>query len=485
MTAASMVLLIGAAATYRSANERWRPYVPCAAVGDAEASLKRQFLRDGPAEERYRAVFLYFTHGFIRHLSPGFGRVQYCGAGSVNSASVNGLEGFARTAPLLAAWLYSGREKVLVDPADGRRIDLVELLKRGILSGVDRRSRDYWGDIVDNDQRIVESADIARTLWLTRASIWDHLSEDERIRVTQWLLPASKAATPQNNWILFPIVVDLVLVKLNAPSLDRDLVARAHRAVEQYRRFSLESGWFLDGSNGVDFYNAWGITYDLFWLDQIDATFETEFITAAIRGSATLTEHLISPRGIPIMGRSVCYRTAVPVPIIAAGFLGPPDAASGRAQRALDAVWRYFVGHDSVRDGALTQGYYGADLRFLDNYSGGGSCQWGLRSLTLAFMHGAGDNFWTDPPALLPVELSDYQFEYPKIGWRIAGHVLSGEITVEILKNTDAIKQPDPYTWFDRIREAILRRPFRPSNHEVKYDSRFYSSAEPFPLLPQ
>jgi hypothetical protein len=478
---AALTALLSGAAAYRLANKPWRQYAPCAAIGGAETRVRAELLSDAPPEQRYRAVFVYFAHGFRRHLT-GFSRVQYCGAGSFNSYAISGLEGFARTAPLLAAWVYSGRGQVIQDPLDGRPIDLVAILKTGILGGVDRRSRDYWGDIRDNDQRIVEAADIARTLWLTRASIWQHLSEDEKRQVTQWLLPASRAATPQNNWILFPITVDLVLASLDAPADDAELTARAHREFDKYKRFYSETGWFLDGSDGIDFYNTWGITYELFWLHQIASDFEPEFITPAIADSATLTEHLISPHGIPIMGRSVCYRTSVPVPVIAASLSTSPEAAPGVALRALDSVWRYFVGHDAISDGALTQGYFGPDPRFLDRYSGGGSCQWGLRSLVLAFMHGAGDRFWTDAPGRLPVEVSDYQLEYPKLGWRVAGHASTGEITIEILKNAEAINRPDPYTRFDELVETILRRPMRPGNYQVKYASRYYSSAHPFPV---
>jgi hypothetical protein len=485
ISAAFIVLMLGVAASYRLTRTPWRQNIPCAAAGVEEARVLAQFLPEAPAERRFSAVFRYFAGGFVRHLSPGMSRVQYCGAGSVNGFAVNGLEGFARTAPLLGAWLYSGRPQRILDPADEHSIDLVAILKRGILNGVDPKSRDYWGDIGDNDQRIVEAADIARTLWLTRASIWDRLSDAEKLQVTRWLLQSAKATTPQDNWILFPIIVDLVLARLNAPAQEADLMARAQREFTRYKRLYLESGWFTDGSNGVDFYNPWGITYDLFWLNQVDPKFEPEFITAAIRSSATITEHLISPRGIPIMGRSVCYRTAVPVPILAAGFLNPPEAAPGRALRSLDAVWRYFLSHEALRDGALSQGYYGPDLRFLDDYSGAGSCQWGLRSLVLAFMHGAGEKFWTDAPDLLPVELADYNIEYPKIGWRIAGHVRSGEITLEILKNSDGVRHTDAYTGLDQILEVMLRRPFRPGNFQAKYASRFYSSAQPFPLVAQ
>lgn len=479
------LLLTCAGVAYREVHRGWGQYFDCPEPGGAEVRLQTLFLGEAPAEQRYEAIFLYFAHGFLSHLSPRLSRVHYCGAGSVNGFAIDGLEGFARTAPLLAAWLRSGRASIVADPVDGRPIDLVNILKRGILSGVDRRSRAYWGDIRDNDQRIIEAADIARTLWLTKAIIWDELGEGEKLMVSEWLVQASRATTPPDNWMLFPVLVDLVLSKLSADSLDPILLEHAHAQFAAYRKLYLESGWFIDPPNGVDYYNTWGITYDLFWLTQIDSTFETDFITKAIKDSSILTEHLISPRGIPIMGRSICYRTAVPVPVLAAQLLDRTGAEAGRALRALDTVWRHFIAHDGVRDGALTQGYEGPDLRFLDRYLGAGSCQWGLRSLVLAFMHDAGDRFWTDRPARLPVEVSDYQLEYPKLGWRVVGHVVNGEITIEVLSNTSAINQPEAYTSVDRILEMVLRRPVRPSNHDIKYESRIYTSAQPFPLREQ
>src|SRR5580700_1892332 len=243
ISAALIVLMLGAAASYRL-TRTWQQNIPCPAAGIAEARVLAQFLPEAPAEQRFNAVFRYFAGGFVRHLSPGLSRVQYCGAGSVNGFAVNGLEGFARTAPLLGAWLYSGRPQRILDPANEHSIDLVAILKGGILNGVDPTSRDYWGDVGDNDQRIVEAADIARTLWLTRASIWDHLSDAEKLQVTRWLLQSAKATTPQDNWILFPIIVDLVLAHLNAPAQDPELMARAQREFTRYKRLYLESGWF-------------------------------------------------------------------------------------------------------------------------------------------------------------------------------------------------------------------------------------------------
>ena len=212
----------------------------------------------------------------------------------------------------------------------------------------------------------------------------------------------------------------------------------------------------------------------------MDPTFETEFVVTAIRDSASLTGHLISPQGIPIMGRSACYRTAVPVPVIAASLLDGPAERTGRALRALDAVWRYFVAHGSVSDGALTQGYFGNDPRVVDYYTGTGSCHWGLRSLVLGFLHRPDEPFWTGPQIPLPVEVADYRLEYPKLGWTVEGHHASGEIVIEIPANAAEIQDLEPYTWIDRAIETMVRKPHQPSNYSAKYGSMRYSSAEPF-----
>jgi hypothetical protein len=273
-----------------------------------------------------------------------------------------------------------------------------------------------------------------------------------------------------------------VLVSLNGHEPTAGLLARAQAAFADYRRYFLEQGWFFDRPHGVDYYNVWGITYDLFWIHTVDPGFEPDFIAAALEKSAELTQHLISPKGIPIMGRSICYRTAVPVPLIAATFSGTGRFPAGRALRALDVVWRYFVAHDSLRDGALTQGYFAADPRWLDVYSGTGSCHWGLRSLVLAFMHPVGDEFWAATEQPLPVEVADYHLELSKLGWIVEGRRKSGEITLAIPKNPQDVSSAEAYSWFDRAQDVFSTTPHRPENYAIKYDSRHYSSASPFPL---
>src|SRR5262249_59787382 len=60
--------------------------------------------------------------------------------------SMSGLEGFARTAPLFAAWLYSGRRQEIIDEQTGKSYAIVTILQQGLLAGTDPSSPNYWGD---------------------------------------------------------------------------------------------------------------------------------------------------------------------------------------------------------------------------------------------------------------------------------------------------------------------------------------------------
>jgi hypothetical protein len=105
-----------------------------------------------------------------------------------------------------------------------------------------------------------------------------------------------------------------------------------------------------------------------------------------------------------------------------------------------------------------------------------------LRSLVLAFMHPAGDEFWTAAEQPLPVEESDYRLELSKLGWIVEGRRNSGEIRLTIPKNLRDVDSVDEYSWLNAARDLFSSVPHRPENYAIKYDSRHYSSASPFPL---
>jgi hypothetical protein len=140
----------------RDAVEGWTLYRP---LPDQPQPIDHQtrlaFLNRAASDAaRCDRLVSYFFHGFVIDAGSDFARIHYPGLPSASGYSMSGLEGFARTAPLFAAWLYSGRPQEIIDQLTGKSYDTVTVLQQGLLAGTDPSSPNYWGDIHDDDQRI-------------------------------------------------------------------------------------------------------------------------------------------------------------------------------------------------------------------------------------------------------------------------------------------------------------------------------------------
>jgi hypothetical protein len=480
LVAVAALALIYAWVLHKYSASGWRHFTPASTQeGSAETATKQAFLAGTAGDEqRYDTLFGYFSSGAIKYtVAPG-SRIQFPGASSANGYSINGLEGFSRTGQLLAAWVASGRNPTIVDSASGKQEDLVSYLRQGLLAGTDPKSGGYWGKIRSWDERLVDSADVARIVWMTRTQIWQQLDRQQQAQIAAWLQQVDGLQMPDNIWLLFPVTVDVVLHSLGMS--DATTLSNATSNYQKFKQNYLGNGWFNNPPEGVDFYNTWGINYELFWITLIDPQFDTEFIRSALKQSADVTAHLVGTDGIPMMGRSICYRTAVTVPLLTEDLLDDQAVSPGLARHAMDLVWRHFIAHGVLQDGSLTQGYYRTDLRFLDYYSGPGSCNWGLRSLALAYLHAPGSQFWVAKEQLLPVEQGDYRISYDKLGWIVTGRHDDGSVTIDIPRNAGKTPKTLAYGAWRGWLEHVVQRPLRPVNEDTEYNRPSYNSAKPF-----
>lgn len=430
-----------------------------------------------PTTADYASLFAYFVEGWETYRRPEGAAADLPGLPSRHGKSVDALEAFARTAPLVASWLRSGRPTHVMI-SGGRSIDLIEMIARGVRAGTDRNSPGYWGDIHDLDQRIVEASDVALALWLSRDVVWAHFTAAERQRALAWLSQVNGRRVPDNNWHLFIPFVNAVSGALGG-NVDR---AGSLANYQRFKSFYRGNGWFSDGPKGAfDYYNAWAIHYQLFWLHEVDPTWDPGFIESAEHEFLNNYRYLMGPAGLPMLGRSICYRMAAPAPLVFGSVRHPDWISPADARRALDAVWGYFIGKGAVRNGTVTQGYCGADPRIVDNYSGPASCLWALRSLVPAFYVGEADGFWREPPGKLVVDTADYRISIPAIGWTVVGTRESG--TVRIIQR-DSLPSSrtsvEDYGVVRRLATALLWRPFRPDNRDAKYGRGEYASDRPF-----
>lgn len=429
----------------------------------------------------YGLLFTYFIQGFLRHKSALGAYATYPGhaggEGSAEERHHNRMEGFTRLAPLMAAWLYGGRSAA-VTLCTGERVDVAAHLRAGILAGTNPASPEYWGQIGHHDSRMVESADVALAVWLSREQIWDAMSAEERGHVAAWLAGADGKRTVDNNWHLFVVLVDTVLHSLGCPF---DPAERSHRYARA-RSFYRGDGWFSDGpEDKFDYYNVWGFHYALDWIRRIDPRWDPTFLDTVRRDLAANFKYFFGPNGFPIMGRSVCYRLATPAALVSASLFDPQLVTPGEARRAMDLAWRYFIRNGAVARGNVTQGYFEHDPRILDSYSGPASCLWSLRSLIVAFSLPDGSDFWRGPASPLPVEKGDFVLEMPAIGWRVIGDSAKADVRIELEANA-ARPEPrlEPVSAKDRVLNLLLGRGRRPSNLSAKYGRHVYSSVHPF-----
>lgn len=441
-------------------------------------SLLRGMLKAGPpGAGAYDSLFRYFITGWESYRTPEGSGAVYPGLPSKHGAAADRMEGFARLAPLVAAWISSGRTSS-VELYDGSTMNLGALLRVGVLAGTDPRSPGYWGPINHRDQRIVEASDVALALWLTRPTLWSRLSAAEQAQVGRWLYQVNGKRVSDNNWHLFVTFTNVVLHALGQPA---DLIA-ARQHYTRLKSFYRGDGWFSDGpSAAFDYYNAWGIHYLLYWLDRVDPNWDAEFIRDSFGLFLRKYRYLFGPGGFPIRGRSVCYRMAVPAPVIAGLSLNPPTVPADEARRMLDEIWQYFLARGAARAGTVTQGYCGPDPRILDNYSGPASCLWSLRSLVMAFSLPPDHPFWTATAGWSPVDTADVDVSIPTIGWRIVGRKGSGYVSI---LNADSARSDQTVLrsagLIHRAGEYIFGRPFRPENTQAKYHRGVYRGDQPF-----
>jgi hypothetical protein len=104
------------------------------------------------------------------------------------------IEGYARPLWGLASLL-----------AGNSKYDKTHLFVKALISGTNPDGPEFWGNMEDLDQRMVESCPIGFTLAVAGKDFWDPLSEQEKTNVATWIgsmndkeMPSER--TPSSFW---------------------------------------------------------------------------------------------------------------------------------------------------------------------------------------------------------------------------------------------------------------------------------------------
>ncbi|HFV6061981.1 TPA: DUF2264 domain-containing protein [Escherichia coli] len=261
-------------------------------------------------KEKCEQMAVYFIDSFFYYSRFQFCRAYLPGWPSEQGSESDAIEATARTLPLMAAWIHYQMTNQGKLDSYGKCVR--QALKQAFICGTNPEHPGYWGKIKDYDQRICECCDIALALWLVRNTVWKSYSASEQERILCWLQGVNNCKTVDNNWHLFIVLTQQVVLALSGKG------ENSEQRYARVKEFYVGEGWFRDGANGnFDYYNSWAFHYLLFWIDRINPDFDHQFITQSCAEFAKTFRYFFTPCGFPFFGRSISYRLAAPVALMA------------------------------------------------------------------------------------------------------------------------------------------------------------------------
>jgi hypothetical protein len=351
-------------------------------------------IADNPLVTRQdlQRAFEQLTAPLQRFYSNGRARLRIGAAGAAYDPAIAEMEGFSRVlwglVPLLAG---------------GGKSELWDIYLRGLENGTNPAHDEYWGEVRDYDQRLVEMAALGFALLLIPERVWEPLSETARSNVYNWLNQINHYRMHDCNWLFFQVLVNLGFRKVGLPYAQDQMEASLRRIDDFY----LAEGWYADGIGGhSDYYGPFALHfYGLIYAQVMEkedsersrlykdraAEFAGQFICWFADDGAALP-----------YGRSLAYRFAQSAFWGALAYAGvdvfPRGVLKGLVMRNLR--W-WFSKPIFDASGLLTVGYAYPNLIMAENYNSPGSPYWALKAF-LPMALPAEHPFWTEEEQPLP-----------------------------------------------------------------------------------
>ncbi|WP_151737540.1 DUF2264 domain-containing protein ['Paenibacillus yunnanensis' Narsing Rao et al. 2020] len=324
--------------------------------------------------------------------SPGGARLSVGKTGAGYPAEIAEMEGFSRVLWGLVPLLMGGGDS-----------DLWEKVLDGIRHGTDPSHEEYWGEVWDYDQRLVEMAVFGFALAAVPGRIWEPLSALERDQLYNWLNQINAHPCHDCNWLFFNVLVNAGFKKLGLP-FD---AGQMERNLQRMDAFYLGEGWYSDGVGGhSDYYGPFAIHYySLLYakLMEDDDPERSRLFKERARLFAPQFMAWFAPDGSALpYGRSLAYRFAQSAFWSAYAYAGVEGIPAGAVKGLVLRNLRWWFSRPVFDDrGVLTIGYAYPNLIMAESYNAPGSPYWALKTfLPLAF--GEDHPFWQEAELPLP-----------------------------------------------------------------------------------
>ena len=270
--------------------------------------------------------------------------------------------------------------------AGGKNFDgFPEIYAKGLAAGTDPDSDEYWGGLRNCDQKFVEMAAIAYGLLLAPDKLWDPLDDAAKENLVNFLKGINDYKVSDNNWRMFPVLVNLALKKLSQP-YDQSLI---DLGFERLETFYLGSGWYKDGATEQrDYYIPFALHFYSLIYAKVCADEEPERCALFKKRAEEFAKEYIywfdeKGRGI-VYGRSLTYRFAQAAFWSACLYADVPVFNYGIIKGILVRHFEeWFANPITDNGGVLTIGYRYPNLHMSESYNSPDSPYWSLKAFIL------------------------------------------------------------------------------------------------------
>ena len=324
------------------------------------------------------------------YMSPQHARIKLphsTGAGFSETAAQ--LEGFAR--PLWVIPHFLGIEESL----DHTAAFSPQAWVNGLKVGTDPTSPEYWGELRDFDQKMVEMESIAYAI-LLRPEWFSFVNDGiAKQNLIAWLVQINHRKMPQTNWLWFRVLVNLALYRVLGVPLS-DLKAHIDDSLRALDKLYLDQGWSSDGAwsderKQADYYSG---SFALQFAPLLFVRFAPDYDGARTKRYKDQAKQFagqywryFSATGSAIpFGRSLTYRFAFAAfwtaALVAQVDFPAPLNAPGIVKGLLLRHLRWWTKQEHMFnvDGTLHIGYTYPNMHIAENYTSPQSPYWCLKS---------------------------------------------------------------------------------------------------------
>ncbi|KAH7159460.1 hypothetical protein B0J13DRAFT_108651 [Dactylonectria estremocensis] len=363
-----------------------------------------------------------------QYFSPAHARIRIPHAiGTQFDETAAQLEGFSRPLWAIGALLMGGESCW----------DLIDQWVEGFEAGVNPEHPEYWGDIKDMDQRMVETEMISFALLAApKQLLWERFSPETQRNMIRWLLGLHGKVMPPANWLWFRVFANLALARVcgaDGPDVRESMRAdfeildsmyicdgwsgdgvwRNPELDEEEYRVYLETGRANTtmGSRNVCYYSgSFAIQFSQLLYVRLAGDMDperTEKYCQQARDFGQGFARFFDSNGAAIpFGRSLTYRFAcggffAALALANVANMPHPLATPGAIKGYLLRHLRWWARHSEDifnPDGTLNLGWIYPNMYLTEDYNSPQSVYWALKSLVVVAL-GDDDVFWAGPEA--------------------------------------------------------------------------------------